>query len=83
MKPEYFIEKSREEVLEVSRKNPHLSFLALGIPNDSRGQTWVAGIIVNGQEVATMVLPHEAIDAYIYSLGDIKQKLELERMKHA
>lgn len=82
MKPDYFIQRSADDVIEHSKAHPNVPFLAFGMPDDADGTVFIAGMIKNGVQNA-MRMPYQALDVYIYSLEDIKQKLELKRIQIA
>lgn len=58
----------------------HDYIFGFAIDSDSDGTTFQAMIAVKG-DVATVDVPYENIDAYIYALEDIKQRLEILRMR--
>lgn len=75
----YLIDSSLSTIIEMSRQNLSLPFLAFTIAEES---LLLVCIIKNGEVQASCRMPYQTIDALLYSLEDIKQKLELIRMKN-
>ena len=64
----------------VEKVNKHDYLFGFAIDSDSDGTTFEAMISIQGQ-VTTVDVSYENIDAYIYALEDIKQRLEIIRIK--
>jgi hypothetical protein len=64
-------------------RNPNASYLMFSLDNKGDGMNFHAEIIlpkeIEKQSIG-ITLSYDSIDAYIYGLQDIKQKLELQRI---
>ena len=57
------------------------NFLAFGYHKSGDGKTFTATVCVDGETIE-LIIPHQSLDAYIYGLQELKQQLELIRIKN-
>lgn len=63
---------------EFGTKSTYFAFFPV---MESNGQQYAAVTVVDGKE-QYVLMSYETIDGLIYALHDMKQRLELDRLKH-
>jgi len=63
------------------------NYLVFGYPEDGNGKTFMVTMKTtdpdtDASSIAQMLFNYKAIDAYLFALEDLKQKLELIRMRN-